>query len=147
MPPMSRCRHRLPGFRATCLTVCALEVVLAASILARGVRASMAPFGVPEAVLASPHYQDAIVWVYTHMLVLGVVIGVVGVCGEGERLRRSFVRSMLAAHVVYAYLDVRASDSPLGEGLYRGPGSLVPVVLCLVIAALFIHPSVCREAR
>ncbi len=52
----------LPGFRASCLTVAVLFVLLAGSILARGAAASMAPFGVPEATLVSPHYRDAIQW-------------------------------------------------------------------------------------
>lgn len=52
-----RCRYLLPGVRTSCLVVCGLYVLLSASILLRGVHSSMAPFGVPE----------AIVWVYTHM--------------------------------------------------------------------------------
>lgn len=143
---MPSCPHRLPGFKTTCLIVCGLEVPLAASILLRGVRSSMAPFGVPDALLDAPHYQDAILWVYTHMLVLGLVIGVVGRYAEGERLQRNFARLMLAAHVVYTGLDLHASDSALGTGLYHGPGSLIPVVIGLVITALFAHLALCRPA-
>ena len=144
---MPSCPHRLPGFRATCLIISALEVPLAASILLRGVRPSMAPFGVPDALLDAPHYQDAILWVYTHMLVLGLIIGVVGLYADGERLKRAFARLMFAAHAYYAWLDLHASDSALGTGLYRGPGSLVPVVIGLVITALFAHLSLCARSR
>lgn len=144
---MPGCRHHLPGFRTTCLIVGAVEVALAAMILIRGVRESMAPFGVPEALLTAPHYQDAIVWVYTHMLVLGLVIGVVGAYAEGERLKRAFSRLIFAAHALYLYFDVRASDSALGDGLYQGPGSLGPVVVGVVVAALFGHLSLCAGSR
>jgi hypothetical protein len=51
---MPSCPHRLPGFKTTCLIVCGLEAPLAASILLRGVRSSMAPFGVPDVVLDAP---------------------------------------------------------------------------------------------
>jgi hypothetical protein len=61
----------LPGFRKTCLGVCGLYVVLASGVLIRGAETSMAEFAVPAEVLVSPHYQDAIFWVYLHMLVIG----------------------------------------------------------------------------
>ena len=75
----------------------------------------MAGFGVPDAVLASPHYQDAIFWVFTHMLVLGLVIGVVGYFAGGERTRRAFARLMCAAIAVFTGLDLHTSDSPVGS--------------------------------
>lgn len=38
----------------------------------------MAEFEVPAAQLTSPHYQDAIFWVYLHMLVIGAIVGLMG---------------------------------------------------------------------
>ena len=55
------CHRVLPGFRSSCLSVGVLYVVLAGSILLRGVEASMAPFGVPRVVLGAPHYENAII--------------------------------------------------------------------------------------
>jgi hypothetical protein len=135
---------RLPGFRASCVLVCVLYVLLGGSILVRGGAASLAEFGVPAATLASPHYADAIWWVYTHMIVLGLLTGVVGLWGQGVRLQRWFARAMLVAHVYYVLLDVRASDSPLGTGLYQGPASMAPAVIGSVVLLVFAYLSVCR---
>lgn len=140
------CRHRLPGFRTTCLVLGATYVLLGASILVRGGAAAMAEYGVPAATLASPHYADAIWWVYVHTIVLGLVTGVVGLYAEGERLRRVFARVLLGAQASYLWLDVRSSDSALGNALYQGPASIVPAVLGLGMLLLLVHPSLCRDA-
>lgn len=143
---MARCRHYLPGFRATCMAVGCTFVLIAGSELWQGVPRSLAGFGVPEAVLHSPHYEDAMVWVFTHMLVLGLIIGVVGYFAEGERTRRAFARIMAAVIPIFTALDIRTSDSALGSGLYAGPRSLVPPVIDIVVLLLFVHLSLCRSA-
>lgn len=140
------CQHRLPGFRTSCLIIGALYVLLSAGILAQGGAPAMAQYGVPEATLSSPHYGDAIVWVYLHMLVLGLVIGVVGWYGRGAQLQRMFSRVLLAAHIAYLTLDVIHSDSALGNGLYEGPASLGPAVIAAFVTALFLHLSLCGTA-
>jgi hypothetical protein len=144
---MTRCGHYLPGFRASCLTVGVLYVVLAAGLLLRGVEPSMGEFAVPPVVLASPHYHDAIVWVYTHQIVLGLVIGAIGLTVTDPGSRRGVARLLFAVHILYTWLDVRSSDSALGNGLYKGPGSLIPVFVCLFVLMLFAHLSVCRPER
>lgn len=144
---MTRCRHLLPGFRASCLAVAGLYAVIAGGLLLRGPVAGMADFAIPAAALASPHYQDAIVWVYTHQLIVGLLIGAFGLTVTDPAHRRGVARLLLAAHVVYVYLDVRSSDSPLGNGLYQGPASLLPVVIGTVGLLLFAHLSVCRPER
>jgi len=106
----------------------------------------MAGFGIPAAVLAAPHYQDAMLWVFTHMLVLGLTIAVVGYFAESARTRRSFARFMLAAITIFTVLDIRTSDSPLGSGLYAGVRSLVPPLINLVVVLLLVHLSLCRTA-
>ena len=55
----------LPGFKASCLTVCILYIFLAGGLFARGLMVAMAEYQVPQAQLDSPHYYDAIFWVYT----------------------------------------------------------------------------------
>lgn len=117
---------------------------LAASQLAQGVPASMAGFGVPDVVLTSAHYKDAMTWVFTHMLVLGLMIGVVGYFAEGARIRRAFARITLACVAIFTVLDIHTSDSPLGNGLYAGARSLVPPVIDLVVILLFAHLSFCK---
>jgi hypothetical protein len=142
---MALCRHYLPGFKATCLGVGALFVLLAGSELAQGVAASMSGFGIPEAVLASPHYQDAMGFVFVHMLTLGVLVATVGMVLEAPRARRVFARVMALMMLVYTVLDVHTSDSALGNHLYLGARTLVPPVIDGVVLLLFAHLGFCRR--
>jgi hypothetical protein len=139
------CKHPLPGFRKTCLVTGVLYVLLGGSVLARGGAASLAQFEVPAATLESPHFADAILWVYVHMIVIGLITVVVGLFGTEARLRRWFARLMVGAHALYLFLDLRTSDSALGNGLYQGPASIVPAIIGLCVLLLFVHPSVCDE--
>jgi hypothetical protein len=137
------CPHRLPGFRRVCLVCGVLYVLLGGSVLVRGGAASLADFGLPAATLASPHFADAIWWVYVHMIVIGLVMIVVGRHGQGAPLQRGFSRLMVAAHAFYLFLDVRTSDTALGNGLYQGPTSIVPAIIGLGVLLAFVHPSLC----
>jgi hypothetical protein len=143
---MAMCRHHLPRFRPTCLGVGATFMFLAASQLVRGIPAAMHGFGIPELVLASPHYRDAMFWVFTHMFVLGAIIAVVGHFAESARTRRAFARLLLAAVSFYTVLDLRTADWALGSGLYQGARSLVPPVIDVIVLLLFAHLSFCKDA-
>jgi len=134
----------LPGFRASCLGVAGLYVFLAGGILLRGPMAAMADYAVPAETLASPHYADAMTWVFLHMTFIGLIIGVVGWFAETARLQRAFVVLMLAAQLFYLTLDVRAADWPLGTALYKGPGSLGPVAVGAVALVLWLRLSLVR---
>jgi hypothetical protein len=134
----------LPGFRASCLTLAVLYVLLAGSILARGPMVAMAEYAVPAATRASPHYADAMRWVFLHMTVIGLILGVVGWYAEGVRLQRAFARLMLLALLVYTTLDVRTADWPLGSALYKGPGSLGPVLVDALALVLWGRLSLVR---
>jgi hypothetical protein len=129
----------LPGFRASCLTLAGLYVFLAGSILLRGPMVAMADYAVPANTLASPHYADAMFWVFLHMLVIGLMIGVVGWYAEGARMQRAFSRLMLAALLVYMTLDVRTADWALGNALYKGAGSFGPVVVDALALVLWLR--------
>lgn len=144
---MALCRHHLPGFKATCVGVGAVFTLLAGSELARGVAASMDGFGLPEATLASPHYLDAMSWVFVHMLVLGVIIGAIGWFVEEARARTGFARVMTLAMLVFTTLDLRTSDSALGNHLYAGARTLVPPVIDVVVLLLFAHLAFCQGAN
>lgn len=135
----------VPRFRTACLIVAPLYTLVGASILVRGAAEAMAEYGVPAPTLASPHYVDAINWVYLHMLVLAVAIGVVGWFAREQALKLWFSRVMVAAHVVYAALDFGHSDSPLGNGLYQGDASIAPGIIVVVVLLLFVGPSIRRE--
>lgn len=45
----------LPGFRASCLTLAVVYVVIAGTLPLRGPRVAMAEYAVPAATLASSH--------------------------------------------------------------------------------------------
>lgn len=134
----------LPGFRASCLTLAVVYVLLAGSILARGPMVAMAGYGVPSSTLASPHYADAMFWVFLHMTVIGLVIGVVGWFAAEARMQRAFARLMLAAICVYTFLDVRTADWPLGNALYKGTGSLGPVIVDALSIVLWLRLNLVR---
>ena len=136
----------LPGFRATCMAVSAMYVLLAGSILARGPMTAMADYAVPTSTLASPHYEDAMTWVFLHMTFIGVLVGFVGWFVEGVRAQRAFARMMLGAASFYLFLDSRAADWALGTGLYQGPQSLGPVVVGVVTLLLWLRLNVVRAA-
>jgi len=135
---------RLPGFRASCLTIAVVYVFLAGSILLRGPMVAMAEYEVPAGTLASPHYADAMFWVFLHMTMLGLLVGVVGWFADGVRMQRAFARLWLVAQMVYLFLDVRAADWPLGTALYKGPGSLGPVIVGVCATALWLRLNVVR---
>jgi len=131
----------LPGFKATCLTVGIVDVFLAGSLFARGLMQSLAEFKVPAEILASPHYFDAMLWVYVHMIVIGLIIGCVGYYADATNLLLQKRLSVLlfVVHLFYTYLDFRSSDSALGNGLYQGAASVFPAVISLVITLLFLQ--------
>jgi hypothetical protein len=137
----------LPGFRATALGVGATWSLLALSMLARGIPAAMAAYAVPGELLQNAHYVDAMTWVFLHMLFIGLLTLTTGFTSNDGRQQRAFSRLLLAAVSVYLFLDARAADWPLGTALYKGPGSLGPVVVGAVAFVLWArlaflrHPS------
>lgn len=135
------------GFSKCCLVICVVYVLLGGSMLVQSLEVSMAPFQVPLSTLRSPHYIDAMHWVYSHMLVLGLMIGWVGWAGTTRRLTLGFARLMLVVHIYYTWLDFRASDSMVGVALYKGPASVIPAFISLVITFVFLYLSVWTDAH
>ena len=128
---------RLPGFRAACTAVCVLYVLLGGMMKARGAVEMMGPFGVPPAVLEAPHFVDFYQFTFLHQMVIGGLIGLLGWTVTEGRSQRAVAAALCGMQLVYAYFDFRTSDSPLGNGLYQGPGSLVPPVMGLTVALVF----------
>lgn len=131
----------LPGFRATYLTVGITDVLLSGSLFARGLMQSMKEFKVPTEILASPHYADALLWVYVHMIVLGLIVSCVGYYASavGPILQKRLSVLLFLVHCVYTYLDFRSSDSALGNGLYQGAASVFPALISLILTLLFLQ--------
>jgi hypothetical protein len=132
----------LPGFKVTYLVVGFLHIVLALSLFLRGLMPSMAEFKVPASTLESPHYYDAIFWVYTHMIILGSIILLMGILSpHGNKFKIWMSRFLFLAHAFYTYLDFKASDSFFGSALYQGPASVIPAWISLAFTLLFLQLS------
>lgn len=131
----------LPGFKASCLIVCGLYIFLTGGLFAQGLMKAMGNYQVPQATLDSPHYYDAIFWVYSEMLILGLLIGAIGWLVTEGKAQVWLSRLICAAHVYFTYLDTRSSDSALGNALYKTPASMVPAFICLAVTILFLHLS------
>lgn len=131
----------LPGFKASCLTVCILYIFLAGGLFARGLMVAMAEYQVPQAQLDSPHYYDAIFWVYSHMLILGLLIGAIGWLVKEAKTQIWLSRLIFIVHVYYTILDFKSSDSAVGNALYKGPASIFPAIIALLVTLLFLHLS------
>ncbi len=132
----------VPGFKAVCSVVGVLFALLSGSMLLRGVETAMRPFGVPEAILRSPHYADYFHFTFVHMNVIGLLIFLLGRFVEHSRGQRVVSRTLVLVLAHYAYLDVRTSDSALGNHLYRGSATLIPPIIDVVVMLCFAWLSV-----
>jgi hypothetical protein len=118
----------------------AAYVLLALSTLLQGAAQVLAPFGVPEQVMAAPHFLDFFHFLFVHMAVLGVLIILLGQLVTTARKQRLVARVLLLVEVHYLYLDLRTST--WGSGLYAHDKSLVPVFIDLVVALCLLYLSV-----
>ncbi len=124
-------------FRATFVGIGSVEVFFALLSMLQGPTNIMSQFGIAEAVIESPHYADAMFWVVLHMCFIGIISISLGLLVFDARAQLWLPRIFVMFHFVYAYLDIRASDSSLGTGLYQGPASLVtPVISCILFVAM-----------
>ncbi|GAA4396779.1 hypothetical protein GCM10023187_05300 [Nibrella viscosa] len=144
---MKPIRNRLPGFKATCILVGVLNIIFAGSMFAQGVIKSMAQFKVPSVVLASPHYEDAMFFVFLHMFMIGALVIMIGILAEDPLKKVWVARALVLMHLVYAYFDIRSSDTYFGNALYQGPSSVVPVYIDLFYVVLFLRLSFAREQQ
>lgn len=129
-------------FRRTFVTVGAIEVFFGCSSMLRGVQTLMAGTGVPDAVLNSAHYQDAMFWVMLHMTFIGIICLTVGLLASELRLQVGLSRVFVLFHAVYAFLDLRSSESPLGTALYHGPKSIVIPIISGILFLSMLHLAV-----
>ena len=114
-------------------------MILGILTLCQGAKGVMSQFGIPELVVNSPHYIDAMTWVVLHMTFLGTTLVVLGVFAREQTLQRCLTWLFLAFHFVYAFLDVRSSDNPLGTALYQGNASLIPAAISCTMFLLFLN--------
>jgi Na+-transporting methylmalonyl-CoA/oxaloacetate decarboxylase gamma subunit len=127
------------GFKYTFACVGIVFMFLSFSLYAKGFMESMAIYQVPAPILTSEHYYDAIVWVYTHMFFIGVILVAMGF-SVTEMEKQKWVALLITfITAVYTFLDFRTSDSALGNGLYKGEGSVFPAFISAVTCLLFLR--------
>ncbi|MBY0426971.1 MAG: hypothetical protein K2Q22_15150 [Cytophagales bacterium] len=126
------------SFKTTFIVMGVTFMFLSGSLFVKGLIPSMAEFKVPEPVLSSPHYFDAILWVYVHMIVLGLLIFLMGISVTDVTKQRWITMALIAVMCVYGYLDFRSSDSVFGNGLYQGPASIAPAIFCVFLNLMLI---------
>lgn len=131
------CNRKSLLFKAGCSVVGITYVFLSASILFQGVITFMKQCGLPDSTLQSPHYADAIFFHFFDMLVIGILIAMAGLV-ESLLFQRVFSSVMLVVQCAYLYLDLKTSDTPFGNALYKGPNSVAPVIIGLVFSLLFL---------
>lgn len=137
--PKNRAHHSKEGwFRMGCVVVGVIHVFFGSMVLLSGAQSSLEEFEIPREILRSAHYMDAIRWVYVHQLCLGLTIALVGCFAQSPALKRNFCRLMLLVNAAYTFLDFGASDSIVGNSLYKGPMSLVPGSIALICTLIFL---------
>jgi hypothetical protein len=127
-----------PNFKFTFTFIGISFMSLALLLFAKGLLKSMAEFQVPDDIIDSPHYQDAITWVYIHMIVLGILVLYLGRFVNAIRHQKIVTITVTIAILFYTYLDIRTSDSSLGNALYKGKSSLGPAMINCIFLLLLV---------
>lgn len=130
------------SFKITSIVVGLVMSLLAISLFAKGILIAMAEYGVPQEVISSPYYQDAISWVYIHMAVIGALIFIMGYAVTETQKQKWVALSLSLILAMYTYIDFVHSDSALGNALYKGPSSLAPAVISLLMTLAFIRLTI-----
>lgn len=130
------------SFKTTSIVVGLIMSLLAIALFAKGLMSVMSEYGVPAEVLNSPHYVDAVTWVYLHMIVIGLFIITFGytVTEPNKQKWVSLVVTMVLS--IYTYLDFVHSDSSLGNALYKGNQSLAPAIISLLLTIAFFRLTI-----
>ena len=124
------------------MAVGVLFVLLASSLFLKGLIPSMAEFKIPENILNSAHYYDAIFWVYVHMMVIGVLFILIGISVKELQHQQLISILLLLITAFYTYLDFRTSDSMFGNALYKGEASVIPAYISLIVNLVFLQLSI-----
>lgn len=132
----------LPNFRTTFLSVGFTYIVLALGLFTKGLMHSMAEFKVPEPILNSSHYFDAMLWVYVHMIVIGILIMTIGYSVNDINKQKWIATLLFLVTSFYTYLDFRSADWIYGNALYKGDSSLIPAIIGLLVNLLFFQLAI-----
>lgn len=132
----------LPNFRVTFLIVGFTFILLPLGLFAKGLINSMADFKVPEPILNSAHYYDAMLWVYVHMMVIGLLILIIGYSVNEIKKQKWIAILLFIVTAFYTYLDFRSADWMFGNALYKGDSSIVPAIISLLVNLLFFQLAI-----
>ncbi len=132
----------LPNFKTTFSIVGLTFMLLPLTLFSKGLVASMSEFKVPDLVLHSPHYLDAILWVYIHMMVLGILIFIIGLAVKDINAQKWISLILFLITALYAFLDFRSADWAYGNSLYKGESSIAPAIIGTIVCLLFLQLTI-----
>lgn len=136
---INKMKNLFPNFKRTFLIVGYTFTLLPLSLFTKGLMNSMSEFKVPESILNSPHYFDAILWVYVHMTVIGLLILMIGYSVNDTNKQKWIATLLFFVTTFYTYLDFRSADWVLGNALYKGETSIIPAIIGLFVNLLFFQ--------
>ncbi len=129
----------MKNYKKVLMGIGIMFILLSLSLFVKGLMPSMAEFKVPTEILNSPHYYDAMLWVYVHMIVLGILIFLLGYAVTEPKKQQVITLLLFFITCVYTYLDFRSSDSALGNGLYQGESSVIPAFIGLFVNVVLLQ--------
>jgi hypothetical protein len=133
---MDQSQPQIRGFRAVFTIIGVIYMILASSMLVRGV-AVLRDFAVPESAVSAPVLEDFFLFFYQLMGLIGVLMILFGWITHGHRDQRLVSVVFCVASLLIAWRDLSTSDSRFGNRLYRGEATLVFVYIGLAFAAAF----------
>jgi hypothetical protein len=131
-----------PNFKRTFLIVGYTFILLSISLFTKGLMVSMAQFEVPDFILKSAYYYDAILWVYVHMMVIGLLILIIGYSVDDLNKQKWIACLLFIVTGFYFYLDFRSADWAFGNALYKGESSIIPAIIGLFVNLLFFQLAI-----
>lgn len=143
---MAQADPALRSFKPVLTIVGALYVLLASSMLVRGVGV-LRDFAVPESALAEPVLQDFFVFFYQLMAAVGVLTILFAHVVHDRGGQRLVAWTFCVLNVLLALRDLVTSDSALGNHLYRGQATLVFVAIDVALAITFAIVAATAQLR
>lgn len=136
----------LRWFKVTFTTIGAIYILLASSMLVRGV-VVLRDFGVDEAIVSSPVMADFFSFFYELMAVFGVVMILFGRLVKERRSQILLAGVFSLLSVLAAFRDLATSDSRFGSRVYKGEQTLVFVLIDVIFALAFGVVALRSSAR
>jgi hypothetical protein len=127
---------QLRGFKVVFSVIGALYILMASSMLVRGVGA-LRQFGVPESLVTSLVVVDFFMFFYQLMAFVGVLMVLFGQLVR-ERSSQLLVSGVFFVWCLFAtWRDLSTSDSPWGNATYKGEDTMVFPVIGITFALAF----------